>query len=174
MTTRERAHRAARIVAARHSGVTWSRIAAEFDLSVRQAQNIVADWQDSEPDDVDGIDALQGLIHLLRQAIEDLAVTAQRASHDSNRIGAIKALVETAMLRWQVERAAGLVPRHPAAPSLHQEMQVVFQEFAELLRRHNVADEALREFLELAERVAQQPRQPSPTGRLALTTGGTT
>ena len=166
---RERARRAARIVAARHSGGTWQQIAAEFEISVSQAKAIVADWQDSGPGDVDELDSFSALLGVLRQAVSDYALIVQCATHDSNRIGALKGLVETASLRWDVERSAGLVPSHPAAPKLAHQLQQVFHELEDLLRRHDVSDEALKEIVELAQRTAMHP----PGGaRLVLTTGG--
>ena len=46
-----------------------------------------------------------------------------------------------------------------------QELQVVLREFASLLQRHKVSDAALKDFLELAERMMQRP----PHERAALT-----
>jgi hypothetical protein len=151
MTSRERARRNSRIAAAHHAGVPAARLAAEFGVTPRQIANILLDWKTSTPEDADGRDSFAALLAAVRFSVDELATVAVTAENDSNRIGALRTLVEHSLLRWQVERAAGMVPRHPAAPGLATEMHLVFREFAELLRRHDVGDDALREFLALAE-----------------------
>jgi hypothetical protein len=90
------------------------------------------------------------------QAVEDFAIIVQRSSHDGYRVSALRGLVETALTRLHVLRAAGRAPRSLAGPTVAQEMQVVFREFAELLRQHDVSDDVLRDLLELAESKADQ------------------
>jgi hypothetical protein len=78
-------------------------------------------------------------------------------------VQALRAAVDTAMVRLQVMRSAGRAPRSLAAPALAQQLQVVFREFAELLRRHELGDEVLRDFLSLAE--SQMGRMSAIDGR---------
>jgi hypothetical protein len=163
-TVQEKAQRAAEVTAMRQSGVSWSRIAAEVGLSVRQCQNVYSDQMAVEGDAAEGDAAVEELIALLSQAVEDFAVIVRRTTHDGYRASALRGLVETAMTRLAVLRAAGRAPRSLAAPALTQQMQVVLREFAAMLGRHDVPDEVLDEFLRLAERMMGE-------GQLALTTG---
>lgn len=152
MTGLERHHRNAKIVALRKARVPWKEVASQFGMTVRGAERIVEMWHDSAVDfEVDTRDHFEELIAGLTMAIEQFAIIGVTGDGDSNRIGALKAYVETLMARDDVLRTAGLLPRHRAAPRLEDEMQVMFREFADLLGRHGVGEDALMELVELAQ-----------------------
>jgi hypothetical protein len=156
LTSRERAQRDATIVALHHQGVSWSRIKAEFGVSPRRGQQIVAEWRDAPGCDGDAGE-VDGVISLLAQAIEDFAVMARSTDHDGYRIAATNRMVETAVTRLAILQATGRVPRNLAEPSARAQMQLLFRDFADILRRHDVPEEALQELLALAESRVGQP-----------------
>lgn len=164
MTALERHHRNAKIVALHKARVPWKTIAARFGMTVRGAERIVEMWEASAVDvEKDPGEYFTELIDGLTMAVEEFAVLGLTAEYEAHRIGALKAYVETLMARDEVLRAAGVLPRHRAAPRLEQEMQVVFRELADLLTRHDVGEDALRELVELAQsRMGQWAAAPRP------------
>lgn len=154
LNTREQAKRNEKIVAMRAARVPWSQIAAEFGLTVRGCEFIVSKWEKDAPpagSDGDGQLQLMEFIAGLEMARDQFVIHGLTAEYEAHRIGALKAYVETAALIWQVKRDANLVPRNPAAPMLGQELQVLFRELGELMRRHKIEDEILDAFRELAQ-----------------------
>ena len=153
MTAAEKAQRGQKIAALRAARVPWSTVASEVGLTVRGAEKALQAWQKTNPpEETRDHDRSLELIDILTASIHDLMRTAVNADQDSNKIGAWKAVAEHALRRWEVQRVAGLVPRNPAAPMIGQEVQLVFREFAELLRQHAIDDAIMQAFLEIAER----------------------
>ena len=109
LTARERADRDARIVAAKLRGRTWPSIAAEHDLTARQAQRIFAEWRERQPglQDGDAIVELEELIAIQTQAIADLAEVAERDVQDSVKVAAISRRVEIAERRFVCQGSFG-------------------------------------------------------------------
>jgi hypothetical protein len=109
---------------------------------------------------------------LLDEVVREFAlISFTSTEHAGYRIAALRELVQVAMLRWNLQRSAGIVPLHAAAPTLQHQLTAVFREFSELLKRHNVPDEALREFLDLSERMVAHRRTTGPQ-RQALPAAG--
>jgi hypothetical protein len=137
---------------ARKRPVAWKTIAKAVGVSERQANEIYRQfllWEEPQHDPMKAVDET---IDVMTVAMHGALETYMEAKEGSSvRVAALKTAVETAAARLQIMRAAGRAPRSLAAPSMVAEMQLVFREFAELLRRHDVGDDALREFLELAE-----------------------
>lgn len=151
MTSRERGRRNAAIVAARRANLPWKTIADQFGLTVRGAEKIVKMWEVSAPATVEDPDPFADMLAGLGVALERLLLEGLTAPSDASRVGALKGYVETLMLRYCVERDAGRVPYHPAAPKLNDDVQLLFREFADLMRRRGVGDDVLLEMLELAQ-----------------------
>jgi hypothetical protein len=167
LTVRERAERAGEIAAMRDMKIPWGRIAAEHGISIRQAQNIAADWRAAahEAGDEPG-DPIESLVSILNAVCEEFALMVHRTTHDGYRASALKNLAEIAVMRLTILRQAGLAPRSLAGPTVAAQTAIVFREFAELLRRNRVDDDVLRDFLALAE-----SRMGGVGERHTLTTG---
>lgn len=150
----ERYHRGRTIAAmrAQENPAAWREIAKTVGLSVSQAKEVHAQYLDWEEPLHDPMEVVQETIDAMTVAMQEAFKTYQAADEGSSvRVQALRVAVDTAVLRLQVMRAAGRAPRSLAGPSVAQQLQVVFREFAELLRRHEVGEAALRDFLELAE-----------------------
>jgi hypothetical protein len=151
------------------AGATYAAVAQEFGISVRQAKRIVA--RDAaapalavSPLAVGGTDAIETVLRIHVKARADLAGIIKSSPHDSPRVAAIRTRLDAATAQLAILQAVGDVPRNLASPAERQQLQVVFREFAELLRRHDVGDDALRELLELADSLIGG-RQRSRGGR---------
>lgn len=151
MTSRERGRRNAAIVAARRAKMPWKAIADQFGMTVRGVEKVFAMWEASAPQDGVETDPFGDLLAGLTVGLERLLLEGLTAPSDASRVGALKGYVDTLMLRYYVARDAGLVPSHPAAPKLNDEVQLLFREFAEILRRHEVGEGALADLLALAQ-----------------------
>jgi len=170
MTALERHQRGRQIAAMRAQEpkpVAWAQIAKHVGLSQSGAKDaynrfLAAEEPLHDPMGVidETIDALTVVMH------EAFQNHADADPGSSVRVQSLRTAVDTAIARLQIMRAAGRAPRSLAAPSLVSEMQVVFREFAELLRRHKVSEDALREFLELAE--GQMGRMNAIEGRAEI------
>lgn len=146
-SSRAKALRDAKIVAARARGKSWPTIAREHNLSVRGCQMIVKAWKDDglADDVIDPLGEVRALVDLLGQAIEDCAELEERTKNDGVRIAATRTKIEHAMTRFGLLRSLGLVPS-PRQMQTRREMQEMIRVMGELMRRHDVSDELLAEF----------------------------
>lgn len=150
--------------------VAWKTVAEHVGLSQRQCQEVYAQFLDWEQPLHDPMRVVDETIDSLTVAMHEAWLTYEGADAGSSvRVQAIRTAMDAAITRLQVMRAAGRAPRSLAAPTLAAEMQGVFRDFAELLRRHDVDDGVLRDFLGLAEsRMGRRPPlrvaryQPAP------------
>lgn len=150
----ERYHRGRVIgeMRSRENPVAWKDIAREVGMSQSGAKGAYADFLDWEEPLHDPMDVVQETIDALTVSMHEALRTYEAAPEGSSiRVQALKVGMEAAITRLNVLRAAGRAPRSLAAPAVAQQMQIVFREFADLLRRHNVGEDALVELLGLAE-----------------------
>jgi hypothetical protein len=167
----ERYHRGRRIAAMRSREIngklrphSWKEIAKDVGLSESQCGLVYGQFLEWEAPLHDPMEVVQETIDALTVAMHEALRTYEAAPEGTSvRVQALRTGMDAAVTRLQVMRAAGRAPRSLAAPAVAQQMQVVFREFAELLRRHQVGDDALREFLELAE--GQMGRMSAIEGR---------
>lgn len=151
---------------ARERPVAWRDIAADVGMSEAGAKDAHAQFLSWEEPLHDPMDALQETIDALTVSMRLAFETYEAADPGSSvRVQAVRTTVDTALIRLQVLRAAGRAPRSLSGPSVAQQLQVVFREFAELLSRHKVSDAALREFLEFAELQMGKASAIEGTGR---------
>jgi hypothetical protein len=145
--------------------VAWADIAKEVGMSEAGARDAWEQFREAEASMLDDpLAVVDETIDMMTVAIHQALATYEDAAPGSSvRVQALRAAVDTAMVRLQVMRSAGRAPRSLAAPALAQQLQVVFREFAELLRRHELGDEVLRDFLSLAE--SQMGRMSAIDGR---------
>lgn len=132
--------------------VSWKDIAKAVNLSESGAKDAYSQFLTWELPQHDPLKVVDETIDVMTVAMhEALETYAQAKPGSSVRVQALKTAVETAATRLQIMRAAGRAPRSLAGPSVAAELQLAFREFAELLSRHDVGDDVLRDFLGLAE-----------------------
>lgn len=149
---------------ARPRPVAWKDIAKQIGMSMAGAQEAYAQFLEWEMPLHDPLAVVDETIDAMTVALHESIQTYEDADPGSSvRVQALRTAVDTALTRLQVMRAAGRAPRSLAAPAVGQQMQTVFREFAELLRRHQVGDDVIRDFLELAE--GQMGRMTAIDGR---------
>lgn len=158
-SSRRIALRDAKIIQSRARGKSWIAIARDHGLSVRGCQRIVEAWRKDGlgvDDVIDPMAEVRALIELLGQAVEDFATVEERTKHDGYRIAATREKIDAATQRFQLLQVLGLIPR-PHVVSAERAMQAMLKEFAAIVERHNVPDEALQEILDLSERRLADP-----------------
>ena len=165
----------------RESGLSWPQIASKHGVSLRTAQRRVnahraasIEAGDAVPsinraDDVLGfkVDALaeiQDLLDTQARIAGRLEVIASTSSHESACVAANVRLAEVKERRIAVLQAMGLVPRRLSWWTEAAGAVEVMREFARIIAKHNVADEALNDVLKLAERQVAYATS-SPAGR---------
>lgn len=168
-------HQRGRRIAAMRARVkptAWKTIAAEVGMSVSGAKDAHEQFLAAEEAMLDNpLAVVDETIDAMTVAIDRQLRNAEAAgAGTSTSVQALRAAVDTAVLRLTIMRQAGRAPRSLAAPTIAAQVQLVFREFAELLRRHQVRDEVLRDLLALAESqmgrmTAIEGRElPTPTG----------
>jgi hypothetical protein len=141
-----------RVVNGNMKPLTWGQIGKEVGMSARGAEEAYATWLEWEEPLHDPNGVVDETINALTVSMHEALRTYEAAPEGSSvRVQALRTTVHTAITRLQVMRAAGRAPRSLAAPMVERQMQAVLREFAELLGRHEVGDDVLRDFLLLAE-----------------------
>ena len=118
MNAWEKTNRDNQIVAARMRGLSWATIAATFDLSERQCQNIVADYRVSQPRlrERDPIEILDDLLDQYQGAQEELALVSATTKHDATRVGAIRTRLDALAAPRAAPRCQARGARAPLTP----------------------------------------------------------
>lgn len=155
----------ARVVRGKPKPVAWKDIAAEVGMSQQGARDAWVAFLAAEETMLENpLAVVDETIDTMTVAIHAALATYEAADEGSSvRVQALRTAVDTAVLRLTIMRQAGRAPRSLAAPTVAAQVQLVFREFAELLRRHKVDDVVIRDFLELAE--GQMGRMTAIEGR---------
>ncbi len=92
INAREKTNRDNQIVAARMRGQSWTTIAANYGLSERQCENVLADYRASHPRlrERDPLELLDDMLDHYQGAQEELAEISATSKHDATRVGAIR------------------------------------------------------------------------------------
>lgn len=164
LTMYDRVSRARTIAAERAQTrpTAWKAIAAKVGLSESQCREVYADYLRWNEDQEDPLGVVDDTINSLTVAMDEAADTAAHADPGSAaRVGAVRMFVEASTTRLALMQAAGKVPRYLGQFAAEREMRVIFEEFAELLRKHDVRGAILDDFIDLARRAAarRQGRQ---------------
>jgi hypothetical protein len=96
MNARQKIDRDNQIVAARMRGQSWTTIAANYGLSERQYQQVLADYRASHPRlrERDPLELLDDMLDHYQGAQEELAEISATSKHDATRVGAIRTRLE--------------------------------------------------------------------------------
>jgi hypothetical protein len=161
----DRVTRARRIAAmrAQEPPIAWRSIATQVGLSESQARDVYADflrWQEGIEDPMRFVDETIDSLTVAMSEAADAAAHADKGS--TARVGAIRTFVDVAEMRLALMQRAGKVPRYLGAFAAQEETRVIFEEFAALLKRHDVKGAVLDDFVGLARRMAQRHRGELP------------
>jgi hypothetical protein len=162
MTRREREERDHAIVAAYRRGVPAAKIAGTYGLTRQRVQQIVAGWDDlpSIPRDGVRVDAGQEVARTLaafEQAIADLGEIVGSDTQPHVKLGAITRALDAHERRLKLMASAGYISRNLAAPLIEQEMVALTRTVADVMRRHNIAEEVVRELMREAKQRMRTP-----------------
>jgi hypothetical protein len=92
------------------------------------------------------------------QAIADLGeIVGSSGAQDHVKLGAIGRALDAHERRLKLMAAAGYISRNLSAPLVEQQMIALTRTVAEILRRHNVAEEVIGELLTEARRRMSSP-----------------
>jgi hypothetical protein len=156
VTRRERDARDNGIVAAYRRGVPAAKIAESHGLTRQRVGQIVAGWADlpSIPREGVHVDAGHEVARTLaafEQAITDLGEIVGGPAPTHVKLGAITRTLDAHERRLKLMAAAGYISRNLAAPLIEQEMVKLARTVADVMRRHGVAEEVVRELLTEAQ-----------------------
>jgi hypothetical protein len=162
MGRREREARDNAIVAAYRRGVSAERLAESHGLTPRRVFQIVEAWADlpSIPRDGVRVDAGKEVARTLaafEQAIADLGEIVGGDAPVHVRLGAVTRTLDAHERRLKLMAAAGYISRNLAAPLIEQEMVALARTVADVMRRHGVAEEVVRELLTEAKTQMRSP-----------------
>ena len=149
MNAREKTNRDNEIVAARMRGQSWTTIAANYGLSERQCQNVLADYRASHPRlrERDPIEILDDMLDHYQGAQEELAEISATSKHDATRVGAIRTRLEALAAQASLLRAVGVLPRDLGVLRADIDVQAMAGQANDVLDRFGVSTEARRALL---------------------------
>jgi hypothetical protein len=155
-----------RVIEGELKPVAWKTIAAELGMSQSGAQDAYDQYLAAEAAEHENpLGAVMENVDLMKVAIHELLITYERAEEGSpTRVQALRAAVEVAEKKLIVMQRAGLAPRQLTAPGIEQRVATIFREFAEMLDDHDVSDEVIVAFIEMADR--NMGRMPDIDGRV--------
>jgi hypothetical protein len=156
MNAREKTNRDDQIVAARMRGQSWTTIAANYGLSERQCQNVLADYRASHPRlrERDPLELLDDMLDHYQGAQEELAEISATSKHDATRVGAIRTRLDALAAQASLLRAVGVLPRDLGVFRADIDAQAMAQQAHDVLNRFGVSVEARRALI-----VALSPRK---------------
>ena len=149
MNAREKTNRDNEIVAARIRGQSWTTIAANYGLSERQCQNVLADYRASHPRlrEPDPIEILDDMLDHYQGAQEEFAEISATSKHDATRVGAIRTRREALAAQASLLRAVGVLPRDLGVLRADIDAQAMAGQANDVLNRFGVSMEARRALL---------------------------
>lgn len=152
----------ARTIAARRAEdppKEWREIAREVGLPVRNCQKLLKQLQETgDPDaPANPMAPIQRHLDVLETVMDEAAITYAEATRGAERVGALKLLKDASSEMIDYMRLVGFLPRQLGALSFEREAQQMFRQFAEILQRYDVPDDAVAEVLALAEQRLTAP-----------------
>jgi hypothetical protein len=146
----------ARAIAARRAKTrpdSWVTIAKDEGLSERQARRIYDDflaWDAVRTAPARLISQTLDTIEGVLLELDDVILEAAKQGNLNARVGAARLMLEAVAGRWDVMRAAGLIPDHMRRWQDAQEARAIFDAMTRVLKRHNIGDEVIDELYSAA------------------------
>jgi hypothetical protein len=153
MNSREKLRRDDQIVTARMRGLSWSTIAATYDLSERQCQEILTDYRESHPRlrERDPIDILDDMLDRYDAAQEELALVSATTRHDATRVGAIRTRLDALAAQANLLMAVGVLPRNLGVLRDDIDAREIARALVGVIERYDIPHEAQQDVLDLLD-----------------------
>jgi hypothetical protein len=150
MNSREKTSRDNQIVAARMRGLSWSTIAATYELSERQCQTILEDYRTSHPRlrERDPIEILDDMLDRYEAAQEELALVSATTKHDATRVGAIRTRLDALAAQANLLMLVGVLPRDLGVLRHEIDARAIAREIVNVVSRFDVSADAQRALLD--------------------------
>jgi hypothetical protein len=150
MNAREKTNRDNEIVAARMRGLSWAAIAARYELSERQCQQILEDYRASHPRlrERDPIEILDDMLDAYAAAQEDLAIVAATTKHRATKVGAIRTRLDALGEQTRLLMMIGVLPRDLGVLRHDIDLHAMARKMVAVLTKFEVPIEAQRALLE--------------------------
>ena len=146
MNAREKTNRDNEIVAARIRGQSWTTIAANYGLSERQCQQILADYRASHPRlrQRDPIEIVDDTLDHYQGAQEESAEISATRKHDATRVGALRTRLDALGAQANLLRAVGVLPRDLGVLRADIDAQAMAPQANDVFNRLGVSVDARR------------------------------
>jgi hypothetical protein len=164
MTSEKLAQRNNEIVAAKLRGLSWPVVADTFGISVRQGQQIMRQYRESNPSlrEHDPVEIVDNILDGYQGTIEELALISANSRNDSVRVGAINAKMAAMTKTVELLQAVGVLPHDLGELRVVMDGKMVAESLVEVLNdfrnRRAIPGEAIDE-LEVAIIEALEGRQ---------------
>jgi hypothetical protein len=143
------------IIEARHQSppVTWAQIAKDHLISERNAYRIYRDIVASRArlGDGSGTTVVEEDLNVTEMQIDQLAEDVANATAVTDRVAAIRQMSALMDRRLRLLAILGRMPRSFRAANELAKLQLLVQQFARMLDKHQIDPEIVREFVELAK-----------------------
>lgn len=156
LPARQQAARDDRIIAERARGFAWQTIADRHGISTRQCMNI---WQGRAQNQhlVQSPRAeLQDEIDVTDAILDELARLGESTTHDSVRLGVIKAKMTAQDRRLDLKRAAGMLPWNLGSIREEISTREIVEGICTVLKKHEQPREVLIDIMALLAELAGQ------------------
>ena len=149
MNAREKIDRDNQIVAACMRGLSWTTIAARYELSERQCQQILANYRASHPRlrERDPIEILDDMLDRSEAAQEELALVSATTKQDATRVGAIRTRLNALDAQTNLLILVGVLPRDLGQLRLDLDVQELARKILAVFDEFDVPIEARRALL---------------------------
>lgn len=149
MNAREKTARDNQIVAARMRGLSWATIAANYELSERQCQTILADYRASHPRlrERNPIEIVDDMLDIYQGAQEELAEISATTTHAATRVGAIRTRLDAQAAQINLLMLVGVLPRDLGQLRLDLDVHELARKTLAVFDAFDVPVEAKRELL---------------------------
>lgn len=161
LTMIDRVQAGIRIAAARNKPKpdSWAAVAKSEGLSERACQRIFTDYTRAAErhQDPTGLPVLEETLLAYEEVIRWFASAAEDADQWSSRVAAARSMVDALKDRLELLIVMGRMPRSIQAAGDRQRVQAMVRRMAEVLERHDVDPEVIRDLLEVLEE--DRPRE---------------
>ena len=137
----------------RASGKTWDDVANATGVSVRHARRLAAEYRNSPArlQSLDPIRVAEEAYSEYEGAIAELREVASTTSHDSARIGAIKARLAAKEAQIALLQSVGVLPHDLRRVGVEADMRIIIGEIIRVFRERGVPVEVQQEIAALLQ-----------------------
>jgi hypothetical protein len=149
LTWVEIAQRNEDIVAAKARGLSWSQIAASFDMGTTRCQEIVREYREANPTlrHHDPLDIVDELLEGYAADISELVMIGAEAKNDNSRVGAINSRAHIRGKITELLQAIGVLPNDLGQLHIEIDARFVAKQVLLVLNKHEVGPELKEDLL---------------------------